>query len=37
MNLVELQDIKLTYNNLLHFYKLTEIKETILFKIASKE
>ena len=36
MNLVKLQDIKLTYKNQLHFYKLTEIMETILFKIASK-
>ena len=41
MNLVKLQDTKLIYRNLLHFYKLTmkyqkEIKETIPFTITSK-
>ena len=41
MNIVKLQDIKLTHRNLLHSYTLTEktereIKETILFTIAMK-
>ena len=41
MNIVNLQDIKLTHRNLLHSYTLTEktereIKETILFTIAMK-
>ena len=40
MNLVKFQDTKLIYRNMLHFYTLTninrEIKETILFTIASK-
>ena len=41
MNVVKLQDIKLTHRNLLHSYTLTEktereIKETILFTIAMK-
>ena len=36
MNSVKLQDAKLIYRNLLHFYALTEIKKTILFTVASK-
>ena len=41
MNIVKLQDIKLTHRNPLHSYTLTEktereIKETILFTIAMK-
>ena len=41
MNIVKLQDIKLTHRNPLHFYTLTmrkqrEIKETIPFTIATK-
>ena len=41
MNIVKLQDIKLTHRNLLHSYTLTEktereIKETVPFTIATK-
>ena len=35
MNLVKLQDTKLIYRNLLHFYT-REIDETIPFMVASK-
>ena len=43
MNSVNIQDGKLIYRNLLHFYTLNselserEIKETVLFTIASKK
>ena len=43
MNSVNIQDRKLIYRNLLHFYTLNselserEIKETVLFTIASKK
>ena len=36
MNLVRLQDTKLTHRNLLHSYTLREIKETIPFTIVTK-
>ena len=36
MNIVKLQDIKLTYRNCLHSENAREIKEIILFTIATK-